>query len=122
MPPVTDGVTPLDTLLGRTGNNRGLVVELIDIFESECSDMVAELRRSLAANDAKGIQGAAHRLRGSLRLFGAGRAVGAAEELEAIGRAGALDHAGAPMQALEREARGALAVLQSYRETLTAGA
>jgi len=112
-------VAPLDELLSQTGNNRGLIVELIEIFESESSNMIAELRRSLAANDAKGVQAAAHRFRGSLRIFRVSRALDVAVDLESMGRAGVLDRAQARVRELETDVDGALERLRSYRAQLT---
>jgi HPt (histidine-containing phosphotransfer) domain-containing protein len=115
---MVDAVAPLDELVARTGNNRSLIVELIEIFESESESMLAELHRGLAARDGKAVQGAAHRLRGSLRIFGARRALDVVVDLESASREGALDRASARLEELERETAGALAVLQSYRSVL----
>jgi HPt (histidine-containing phosphotransfer) domain-containing protein len=117
-PRLVDAVAPLDELVARTGNNRSLIVELIEIFENESESMLNELHRSLEANDGKGVQGAAHRLRGSLRIFGARRALDAVVDLESMGREGALDRAPTCLKELERETHGALVVLQSYRSRL----
>lgn len=117
-PYMVDAVAPLDELVARTGNNRSLIVELIEIFESESESMLAELHRGLAARDGKAVQGAAHRLRGSLRIFGARRALDVVVDLESASREGALDRASARLEELERETAGALAVLQSYRSVL----
>ena len=117
-PHVMDAVAPLDELVARTGNNRPLIVELIEIFESEAESMLAELRRSLTAKDGKGVQHAAHRLRGSLRIFGARRALDVVVDLESMGRDGSLDNAAARLNELERETHDAREILQSYRSTL----
>ena len=117
---LADAVASLDELVARTGNNRSLIVELIEIFESESESMLAELHRSLQARDGKGVQGAAHRLRGSLRIFGARRALDVIVDLESMGRDGAFERAPARLNELERETQGALAVLQSYRSALVA--
>jgi HPt (histidine-containing phosphotransfer) domain-containing protein len=118
--PRTDVVPPLNELLARTVNNRALLVELIEIFEGECADMVAELQRSVNANDAEGVQGAAHRFRGSLRIFGARRAVDIAVELESMGRNRILDRAATRVVELEREVLDVRAVLTSYYRALLA--
>jgi HPt (histidine-containing phosphotransfer) domain-containing protein len=114
----SDAVAPLDELVARTGNNRSLIAELIEIFESESESMLAELHRSLDARDGKGVQAAAHRLRGSLRIFGARRALDVVVDLESMGREGVLDRASTRLQELEHETHSALAVLQSYRSLL----
>ena len=119
-PCLADAVAPLDELVARTGNNRSLIVELIEIFKSESESMLAELHSGLEAGDGKRVQGAAHRLRGSLRIFGARRALDVVVDLESAGREGALDRASSRLQELERETHGALEVLQTYRSTLTA--
>ena len=116
---MVDAVAPLDELVARTGNNKSLIVELIEIFESESESMLAELHRSLDAKDGKGVQGAAHRLRGSLRIFGARRALDVVIDLESMGREGDLGCALARLMELERETQGALEILQSYRSVLT---
>lgn len=112
-------VAPLDELVARTGNNRPLIVELIEIFESECHTMLAELHRGLQARDGKAVQGAAHRLRGSLRIFGARRAIDVVSELESMGREGVLERAPAQLSELEHATNDALMALQTYRSRLT---
>ena len=112
-------VAPLDELVARTGNNRPLIVELIEIFESECHTMLAELHRGLLAQDGKAVQGAAHRLRGSLRIFGARRAIEVLTELESMGREGVLERAPARLSELEHAAHDALIALRTYRSRLT---
>jgi HPt (histidine-containing phosphotransfer) domain-containing protein len=117
-PSVEHPVVPLDELLSQTANNRSLIVELIEIFEDESSSMLAELHRSVEARDAKGMLSAAHRFRGSLRIFGAKRALEAATDLETMGREGVFERASGRLLDLVREVDRALDALRAYRRAL----
>jgi PAS domain S-box-containing protein len=90
-------------LLARLDGDRALLAELVDLFRVEAPRMVAELRRSLAADDAGGLESAAGVMAVSLGTFGARAAVEAAGDLEVMGREGSLTGGPARLADLERE-------------------
>jgi len=63
----------------------------------------AAIRESLSRLDAKGLERAAHALKGSIGNFAAPRAFDAALQLEIVARSGDLAPAEATWQALESE-------------------
>ena len=77
-------------LLELVGGEPALLVELIDSYLEESPPLVESLRRSLDQDDAAGLYTAAHTLKSSSRDFGATRIADWCQELEAMGKAGAL--------------------------------
>jgi two-component system, sensor histidine kinase and response regulator len=92
-------------LLGRVEGDRTLLAELVELFRTESPRLLTELRGCLEASDAKGVQAAAHALRGAVGNFGARAASEAALVLEVMGRDGALTDGEARLSDLEREVR-----------------
>ena len=83
-----------DDVLGRVEGNRELLAELVDIFRAECPRLLVNLRHSVEIGDARGVQEAAHAIKGTVGNFGAPAASEAARALEVMGQAGALAGAG----------------------------
>ncbi len=90
-------------VLARVEGDRSLLAELVAIFLEESPIRLGEIRRCLASGDAKGVERAAHTLRGSVGSLGARAAAQAALALEIKGRDGALAGAEAEFAELERE-------------------
>jgi CheY-like chemotaxis protein/HPt (histidine-containing phosphotransfer) domain-containing protein len=90
-------------VLARVEGDRSLLAELVAIFLEESPLRLAEIRRCLASGDAKGVERAAHTLRGSVGSLGARAAAQAALALEIKGRDGALAGADVEFAELERE-------------------
>ena len=90
-------------LLARVEGDRALLTELIDLFRTESPRLLSEVRRSLAANDAKGLERAARALGSSASNFGAFAAVEVANELETMGREDTLVAGAARLASLEQE-------------------
>lgn len=86
-----------------TGGNEKLLRSLVKNFLADAPKKVSTLRSALARKDAQGLASAAHALKGSLGLFGAYRAVAAAQNLQKIGGSGKIDGAEAEFSALEQE-------------------
>jgi CheY-like chemotaxis protein/HPt (histidine-containing phosphotransfer) domain-containing protein len=78
-----------------------LLAEIVDAFLEECPALIAEIHRAVAAADGAALRLAAHRLKGSMRYFGATRAYDQAFILETVGREGRLADAAAPLAVLE---------------------
>jgi HPt (histidine-containing phosphotransfer) domain-containing protein len=83
----------LDDLLGRVHGDETLLLELIGILKSEAPRLLDEISRAIDAKDAKALERAAHRLRGSVASFGAADATNETKTLESMGRSGNLDAA-----------------------------
>lgn len=101
-PPLRKGFEPADAL-GLVDGDRILLAELIDLLRSESPRLLSDLRQSLEASDANGVERAAHTLRGSVSNFGARAASQAALKLEVMGREGGLAGGAAGLVDLERE-------------------
>ena len=86
-----------------TGGNEKLIRSLAATFLADAPKALARIRSALAKKNAAELASAAHLLKGSLAIFGAPRAVAAARNLEALGRANNLREATASLRALESE-------------------
>ena len=105
-PPPADGLPPpvdWDEALDRVGGDRELLRDVAATFLRQCPTWLAAIRTAVERGDAAALKGAAHPLKGSLGLFGARVAVGAAGRLETMARAGKLDDGRETLAALERE-------------------
>ena len=56
-------------MLERIGGDRGLFVELVDIFREDYPPLLEEIRQAIADNDADRLRLAAHTLRGAIGNF-----------------------------------------------------
>jgi CheY-like chemotaxis protein len=92
-----------EDVLARVEGDRGLLAELVDIFRAESPGLLANLRQKVEAGDARGVQEAAHAIKGTVGNFGAPAASEAARALEVMGKDGSLAGAGACMARLEVE-------------------
>jgi HPt (histidine-containing phosphotransfer) domain-containing protein len=89
-----------DALLDRVGGDEDLMREITAIFLAEYPELIQDIERAVAAGDAKGLERAAHSLKGSVSNFGAEAATQAAYRLEAMGRKGQIDEAPAALAEL----------------------
>jgi two-component system, sensor histidine kinase and response regulator len=74
-------------LLARVEGNRELLAELMDIFRTEYPRLLTNLRQKVEAGDARGVEEAAHAIKGTVSNFAAPAAWEAARVLEAMGQA-----------------------------------
>jgi HPt (histidine-containing phosphotransfer) domain-containing protein len=79
---------PLDQVLERLDGDRGLLATLADLQRQESCVAIAEIRRLVEVDDASGLRQIAHRLAGSLMVFGASDAVRIARTIEHLATAG----------------------------------
>jgi len=93
----------LTDLMQRVEGDTDVLAEMLDLYQVETPRLEAELGRSLAAHDARGVQQAAHALRGTVGTFGARRAASLARDLEMLGNESALSGADVLWGELERE-------------------
>jgi signal transduction histidine kinase/CheY-like chemotaxis protein/HPt (histidine-containing phosphotransfer) domain-containing protein len=99
--PDGDGVA-LDakTALDRTGGDRALLQEVVQLFLKDYPRLVEEMRGAAAAGDAGRLRRAAHTLKGTVNIFGPSPVAASAARLEDLGRAGKTDGAGTLVQEL----------------------
>jgi signal transduction histidine kinase/CheY-like chemotaxis protein/HPt (histidine-containing phosphotransfer) domain-containing protein len=86
-----------------TGGNEKLIRSLAATFLADAPKAISRIRIAVANKNAPELASAAHLLKGSLAIFGAPKAVAAARNLEALGRADSLREASAGLRALESE-------------------
>ncbi len=91
--------TALDMLAG----NHELRDRVVAAFCKEATELLGGIRAAIASGDAGALYRCAHTLHGSIRYFGAERAVASARKLQAMGEANALDGAPEALAALESE-------------------
>jgi signal transduction histidine kinase/CheY-like chemotaxis protein/HPt (histidine-containing phosphotransfer) domain-containing protein len=109
VPPESSANSPADsegvaTHLRRTmGANEKLIRSLVATFLADAPKALARIRDAIAIKNAAELASAAHLLKGSTAIFGAPKAVAAARNLEALGRANNLREAPAGLRALESE-------------------
>lgn len=90
-------------LLERVGGDLELLWEMIRLFLEECPRFMAALAEAASRRDPRGLERAAHALKGSVSNFAAAPATAAALRLEQMGRQGDLTQASEALAALERE-------------------
>jgi len=84
----------LANLLSLLGGEFVYLAELIDSFLQDAPELLAELSRFVAAEDASGVHRVAHSLKSNGADFGAARFSDLCKELEMLGKAGNLNGAG----------------------------
>ena len=90
-------------LFTRLGDDLELVTELIELFLERAPKLLADVQRAVERRDAKAVERAAHRLKGSAGNFGRSEAVKAALRLEVLGRKGELADIDSAFQTLRDE-------------------
>lgn len=103
-----------EALLEQAGGDPELVVRLIELFAEDRAETLDAIQEGMASADAKRVERAAHRLKGSLGTLAAPAAHAAALRLETIGRTGSLADAGDAWVRLQSE----LARLQAALDDL----
>jgi HPt (histidine-containing phosphotransfer) domain-containing protein len=96
------------------------VAELIDTFGEDARELLATLRRALAATDRDAFRRAAHSLKSTAESLGATGLAALARELEAAARAGSLDGAAGRLDRLTEHYERAASALGDLRRDLTA--
>ncbi len=103
VPPLTNAPFDRNDVLARVDGDRALLAEMVAIFRTEHPRLLANLRQCVGNADARGVQEAAHAIRGTVGNFGAHAAAEGARTLEVMGQEGVLTGAGAGVARLERE-------------------
>jgi PAS domain S-box-containing protein len=89
--------------LARVEGDLALLAELVRLFSAELPKRLEELRRCVDASDARGLERAAHALKGAVHTFGGSGAVEALAALEDLARGGSLAAAAARVASVEHE-------------------
>jgi CheY-like chemotaxis protein/HPt (histidine-containing phosphotransfer) domain-containing protein len=105
--------------LDRIGGDGDLAFELAGMFLKGFPDRLAEIRRTVHAQDGPGLAAAAHTLKGAAANISAGRVRAAAYGLERIGRTAVWDDAGSSLAELERELEWLQGVLERAKKDRT---
>ncbi|HZD92676.1 MAG TPA: Hpt domain-containing protein [Candidatus Sulfotelmatobacter sp.] len=92
-----------DALWRRVDENDELLLDLINVFETEFPEMMRQLEATIRRGDAVGVERSSHKIKGSLLQFSAHAAAAAALRLEQLGRSGAVAGAEVFFQGLTQE-------------------
>lgn len=103
----------LEHLAKYTGGEKDLNGEILRLFDTQISTMVAELNGLLASRDAKRWREIAHTIKGAARGVGAFEMGEAAAKAEPVDPANNAD-AQAALQKLEREAQTVRVFIEKY--------
>ena len=99
--------------------NDDLLCELIDIFVTDATLRLAEIRRALLAGDGKTVACLAHGLKGSSANLGAPHLAGLCAELEQQGLRAGSERSEALRDQIEREFRRVRQALEGERQRST---
>jgi len=94
------------TALARVEGDRDLLRKMVQLFGRQSDTLLGEIGSAVGRNDGPALERAAHKLKGSLGNFGAGKAVGTAQRLEAMGHRCDLAGSETASAELEREIAG----------------
>ena len=90
-------------LMERVEGDVALLAQMVTIFEDESKRLLAALESAIRAGDARGVERAAHTLKGMVLNFTATSAAASAARLEYMGRNQKLEECAAELPALQRE-------------------
>ena len=85
--PVSD-VFDYEDAMARVGEDLPLLHELVEVFLTECPQMLADLRKAADRGDASELHQVAHRIKGAVGSLSAPPAAAAALRLESFAKAG----------------------------------
>jgi CheY-like chemotaxis protein len=111
VPEVFDLKAALDAVEGE----RELLAGMIAIYLRQTPRVMQDIDAAIAAGDAGALESAAHKLKGSVAMFGARAAREAAQQLEDLAEAGDLSGVGAARGAVGREIARLTAALEAVR-------
>jgi signal transduction histidine kinase/CheY-like chemotaxis protein len=112
------GEEPFDreAALAMIDGDTELFRELAGLFLTESVDLLERIRVSIAERDAKGLERAAHSVKGSVAAFCAESARVTAQTLESMGARGDLDHVDEVAEQLRGEVTRLVSALAEYRK------
>jgi signal transduction histidine kinase/CheY-like chemotaxis protein len=89
-------------VLSRLDGDTELLRELIDMFLADSKSLLAHVSDAVTRQEPDGLERAAHKLKGTVSIFGGQAAMKAAQQLETMGRERDLSHAGETYPELKR--------------------
>jgi two-component system, sensor histidine kinase and response regulator len=104
-------------LLERVDGNLDIAIRLAAAFVAESSETLKQLQEAIGKGDAKGVNYAAHALKGAISNFGAKEAVDVAFSIEKFGKKEQVDRAKSLFPKLEGHVRNLQATLNTFLET-----
>ncbi|HEX8985603.1 MAG TPA: Hpt domain-containing protein [Bryobacteraceae bacterium] len=107
-----------DAIIDRVGGDAEFLQELTGLFAEDSPKLLGQIRSAIAAGDPRGLEYAAHALKGSVANFGAESARAAALRLELLGRAGDLQPAPEACAVLEQEIARFTDALEAFARKL----
>lgn len=113
-PAISDSLNTAE-LLERVQGDRGLLEEIVQLFESALPAILQGLRESIAREDAAEIARTAHTLKGSVGNFGRGSAFRAVEEMESSAKGSDMARTAEAFVLVESELKELLAALEPFR-------
>jgi CheY-like chemotaxis protein len=103
----------LPSVLNRLGGDRDLLDELVEVFKGECPKLMERIRVAIARQDAQGLEGAAHSLKGSSAQVGALAVSQIASEIERLARSQNVESTREHSRLLQNEIERLFAELES---------
>jgi CheY-like chemotaxis protein len=101
--PVDESVMNCQAALDRVRGDQQALRQLAGLFTEECRQLLGDMRRAIANQDATLLRRSAHTLRGSAAIFAAESTIDAAMKVEELGRQGDLSGAEQACADLEKE-------------------
>jgi CheY-like chemotaxis protein len=111
--PAPAGSVDAGELLDRIDDDRAFLAELIELFRREYPVNLEAARAAIHANDAPGLQRAAHAMKGVLGNLAADPASALAADLEGMGRSGDLAKAEPVLHNLDAELKNVIRALEA---------
>ena len=102
-PAEQEDAVDMPTLLARVENDMDLLREMVELFLDDAPRLLAEIDATFARQDSRGIERAAHALKGSMQSISALPAAHAAAALEETARTGDVFNAHRPLSLLKLE-------------------
>jgi HPt (histidine-containing phosphotransfer) domain-containing protein len=101
--------------MAQVGDSDELLAELIEVFQGEYPPLLEEIRNAIAQQQASDLRRAAHTLKGSAQVLGAGPTAEAALRLEQMGREDNLAGADQAFAELQAEIERLMNALERWR-------
>jgi len=100
-PPASQEVLDESTLRARFEGEAELLRDVVNLYLEDCPNLICGIRGAVERGDARALERAAHKLKGTVANFAARAAYDAALRMEAMGHEGHLEQAAEVLQGLE---------------------
>ncbi len=108
----------LKEVLERVQNDRELLLELFDIFLSDCPGKIAALKTAIAQKDLTAIKDIAHSLKGAAGNISAKKLFDSFLKIEQLTKDDDLSNAAGPLQALDNQVEELRDYSKKFKEDL----